>query len=234
MAEASVTGTWGKALLSNKMGNPNLEKLKEAEITATRLGFVKIDYADDEKPMSTYKLQFSKEQLKKTRDMELNNPYARYDRMEAANGALLKYTSEYAQTISAGTRNGIPTRAIDENCVVDREMLNTLRQTASTSRSSKQRLVYSPSSLVFLLSRFFLSSFVISLPCLLTLSISLFFPLSMYVYRKFLELPLFLFTYLPLSIYICLTVYLSLAASSIPFSSALLALNVLLYMSCCS
>ena len=67
-------------MLSNQLGNPNLQKLKEADITASRLGFVKIDYSktDDLKPGSTYKMQFSKEQLEKTRELENKNAYARY------------------------------------------------------------------------------------------------------------------------------------------------------------
>lgn len=76
----SVTGTWGREVLSEKVGNPNASKLAEAEITANRLGFVKIEYSANEKPQSTYKQQYSEEQLKQVKDIEAQNVYSRYVR----------------------------------------------------------------------------------------------------------------------------------------------------------
>ena len=63
---ASVTGTWGSSYLSNKVESTpgNFARLKEAEITANRCGFVKEPIKSDaDKPSSTYKLQFSDAQL---------------------------------------------------------------------------------------------------------------------------------------------------------------------------
>ena len=68
-ASGSVTGTWGDVYLSNKVESTpgNFARLKEAEITANRCGFVKepiISEAD--KPCTTYKLQYSEAQLNGT------------------------------------------------------------------------------------------------------------------------------------------------------------------------
>ena len=62
----SVTGEWGADYLSNKMESTpgNFARLKEAEITANRCGFVKQPItSDSDKPCTTYKLQFSESQL---------------------------------------------------------------------------------------------------------------------------------------------------------------------------
>merc|ERR1711991_856019 len=57
---------WGSSYLSNKVESTpgNFARLKEAEITANRCGFVKEPIKSDaDKPSSTYKLQFSDAQL---------------------------------------------------------------------------------------------------------------------------------------------------------------------------
>jgi hypothetical protein len=78
----SVTGTWGNEVLSEKVGNPNAAKLAEAEITANRLGFVKLNFSENEKPKSTYKREYSVEQLGQVKELEKKNMYSRYVRLK--------------------------------------------------------------------------------------------------------------------------------------------------------
>ena len=65
-ASGSITGTWGDMYLSKKVESTpgNFDRLKEAEITANRCGFVKeLNISDADKPCTTYKLQYSEAQL---------------------------------------------------------------------------------------------------------------------------------------------------------------------------
>ena len=138
---ASVTGSWGSNLLSNKTESTpgNFERLKVAEITAERCGFVKIQYSESEKPSSAYKIEFSENQLNDQRLNEQKNLYSRYDKLAEKKTTNLKYTREYTNQLSGLGENSGITYPQTMNSI-NPETLERHIIAASTSRSAKNRL----------------------------------------------------------------------------------------------
>lgn len=147
---SSVTGTWGVSYLSNKVESTpgNFARIKEAEITANRCGFVKKPITSEaDKPCTTYKLQYSDAQLNDTRVNEGKNQYARFQKLKVQDKTNLQYTGDYSRKLMVDSELMTETyneveRAKEEAgpIGINPETIQEYKLASPTSKSKKVRM----------------------------------------------------------------------------------------------